>query len=55
MKFSDYLDRFNSAINCRRVLSTQEIKGAARDGVKPETLAETNDSLARDESVDCME
>jgi hypothetical protein len=46
MKFDTYLDRFHSAITGRKVLTNVEIKCAARDGVKPETLARTNDDLS---------
>ena len=46
MKFDDYLDRFHSALSARKVLTNQEIRAAASDGVQPETLAETNDTLA---------
>lgn len=44
MRFDTYLDRFHGAINGRKVLTNQEIRAAASDGVQPETLAETNDT-----------
>lgn len=48
MRFDTYLDRFHSALSGRKVLTNQEIRAAASDGVRPETLAATNDDLARE-------
>lgn len=45
MKFDDYLDRFNELRNMRKVLTNSEVRAAAMEGVKPVTLAQTNDDL----------